>query len=54
MKEPSDIERKLINMATPDEDAAVEEVEDILTLKVTLCKNETDADHKLKLMIKEM
>ena len=53
MKEPSDIERKLINMATPDEDATVEEVEDILTLKVTLCKNETDADHKLKLMIKE-
>ena len=51
MKEPSDIERKLINMATPDKDAAVEE--EILTLKVTLCKNETDADHKLKLVIKE-
>ena len=51
MKKPSDIERKLINMATPDKDAAVEE--EILTLKVTLCKNETDADHKLKLMIKE-
>ena len=40
-------------MATPEEDATVEEVEDILTLKVTLCKNETDADHKLKLAIKE-
>ena len=36
MNEPSDIERKLINMATPDEDAAVEE--EIMTLKVTLCK----------------
>ena len=53
MNEPSDIERKLINMATPDKDATAGEVEDILTLKVTLCKNETDADHKLKLMIKE-